>query len=354
MTKLAACALVLGLATAPGIANAQPGPEAVDEETGPVAYANVAALSIGEDGAGGSVITETQRSPLVPGTSRLAQSRSQLPGSDGEREAAGPHYLLNLGTFEQGDSPFPGDVTSREHDVTATLADTGVPSAATEANIALRDLDSGATVFAMEGMRTSASCEGTGALSTEATAAKLWLLGEDGAGLREARLPSGDEQAEYTGLPFGAPTEIEGADEQTSDVVISRITSLDGLQRQEEWRGGDADAATGWQVRIVTHVKDAEGADLDDVTTTFVLGGVSCSLPAGFTQTTRESDRPAEVVPVKIPAGPSDGAGTAGQGGSWDPWGIGLLGGGLALGAVAVAFAMRRTPAPGSARGEDG
>ncbi|ASR35194.1 hypothetical protein BAY61_09570 [Prauserella marina] len=347
VTKLAACALVLGLATAPGIANAQTAPEAVDEATGPVAYANVAALSIGEDGTGGSVITETQRSPLLPGTSRLAQSRAQLPGSDGEREAAGPHYLLDLGDFEQGDSPFPG----REHDVTASLADTGVPSAATEADIALRDLDSGTTVLAMEEMRTSASCAGTDELSTEATAAKLWLLDEDGAELREARLPSGDQQAEYTGLPFGAPTEIDGAAEQTSDVVISRITSLEGLQRQQEWRGGDVDAAAGWQVRIVTHAKDAEGADLDDVTTTFVLGGVSCSLPAGFTQTTRESERPAEVVPVKIPAGPSD---AGGQADSWNAWGVGLLGGGLALGAVAVAVALRRTPAPGSVRGEDG
>ncbi|PXY21891.1 hypothetical protein [Prauserella flavalba] len=334
VTKLAVGgAVVAAFAVAPVVAQAQD--RAVDEDTGPVAFANVAAVRIGEDG--GSVISETQRSPLLPGTSRLAQSRSALPGSDGEREAVGPHYLLRFGTVTGGESPFPGGVTGGDHEVTATLEDTTVPTATAEADYALRDLASDTTVVAFERARSTVECAAPDALTAETTTGRLWVLGEERAA------PAGDEPLRIENLPFGPPTEVEGADpaQTVSDVTISRVTSFDQLVRQDQWRSGPVTTAAGWQLEIVTHVRDAEGADLRDVTTRFVLGGVSCSLPDGFTPVTSDpgEDRADPVVPVKIPAGAQADTGAG------EPFGWALVGGGVVLGVAALLLARSRRQA---------
>ncbi|MEU6643383.1 hypothetical protein ABZ863_12625 [Saccharomonospora sp. NPDC046836] len=343
MSTLATGAAALVLAGLPGLAQAQ---EAVDERTGPVAYANAAALAIGDDG--GSVISETQRSPLVPGTSTLAQNRFALPGSDGERDAVGPNYLLTLGTFADGESPFPDGVASRSHRVTATLTDTTVPTATAEANFALRDVAADATVVAFEGARSHVECAGADSVTSSTTAERLWVRDEDGE-LEPVDLPEGDEPLTLSNRRFGPPMEVPDAAPETtvSDVAISRVTAFEQLLRQEQWRDGDVTAAAGWQVEIVSHVRDAEGADLRDVTTRLVLGGVSCSLPDGFTPATADrADLADETtppqVPVKIPAGATaqDTANGA------LPWGLGLLGGGLVLGTVALLLVRRRTAAP--------
>ncbi|MBK1786572.1 hypothetical protein [Prauserella cavernicola] len=346
VTTLVVCGAVL-VAAAPGVALGQEPPDAVDENSGPVAFANVASMRIdgdGQSGAGGSVITETQRSPLLPGTSTLAQTRSALPATDGEREAAGPNYLLGFGA----DSEVPEGVSPREHAVTATLRDTTVPTATAEATFALNDLSSDTPVVAVEGARSTVECATPDAPRAETTAERLLLLDENGE-LSPVEPPSGDEPVTRTGLRFGAPIEVEGADpgKTVSDVVLSKVSSFDQLVRQDQWRDGDVTTAAGWQVEIVSHVKDAEGADLREVTTRFVLGGVSCSLPAGFEAVTpgggeQEPARP--QVPVKIPAGVQ-----AAPSSSAEPLGWALVGGGVVLGAAALLLVTRRRQAGSAA-----
>lgn len=351
LPKLAAGVAVFALLAVPATASAQENQAPVDERNGPVAYANIAALAIGQDRRGGSVISETQRSPLLPGTSTLAQRRSLLPGTPGERAAAGPHYLLNLGTFAAGESPFPAGVPSTRHAVTATLRGDTVPTARARANYALRDLQGESTVLAFQGAESSVTCAGPDKLTSETTAGKLWLLDTDGE-LRPATLPAAGARLTRLNLPFGAPVEVQGADPErtVSDVVVSRITAYDELLRQDGWRDGDHTTAAGWRVEVVTHVKDAEGADIRDVLTTFVLGGVSCSVPRGFAPVAQgegRADTPATPdVPVKIPAG----AHAVAEPGPEPAWGLGLLGGGLLLAGAAV-VAARRGPAVGARKG---
>ncbi|PXY27652.1 hypothetical protein [Prauserella muralis] len=349
LPKLATCAAVLALLAVPTTASAQESRAPVDERDGPVAYANIAALAIGPDHRGGSVISETQRSPLLPGTSTLAQSRALLPGTPGERDAAGPHYRLNLGTFAAGRSPFPAGVPSTPHAVTATLRDDTVPTATAKANYALRDLASDATVLAFQGAESTVTCAGPDRLTGETTADRLWLL-DAGGELRPADLPAAGTRLTRLNLPFGPPGDVPDADPDrtVSDVVVSRITAYDQLLRQDRWRDGDHTTAAGWRVEIVTHVKDADGNDIRDVLTTLVLGGVSCSVPQGFTPVAQDRGR-ADVpttttppVPVRIPAGAHPSA----EPGPASAWGAGLLGGGLLLGAAAVLVAVvaRRRP----------
>ncbi|SFB28334.1 hypothetical protein SAMN05216266_107231 [Amycolatopsis marina] len=361
--RMVGCAAVLALAAVPGVAAAQD-VRTVDAETGPVAFANAVAVKVGEDGqGGGTVITETQRSPVSPGGSKLSQDRSTVPASDGEKNAIGPHYAINLGRFEPGASPFPAGVTSREHNIVATLRDTTVPAAVAESNYALRDLraetaedstiteDSttaettepsggaesapgssvASTVLAFEGARSAVECAAADDVTAETTADALWVLGEDGE-LAPAELPRGDAELRLENLPLGAPLNLQDADDEhsTSDVVVRRVTEFDQLLRQEKWRGGDVTAAAGWHVEIISQLRDAEGEDLGKVVRTrMVFGGVSCSLPHGFAALPpRSQQRPA--VPIKIPAGVS--VQESGQ----EPLGYALVGAGLVLGAAAL------------------
>lgn len=344
-TRMAGCAAVLALAAVPGVAAAQD-IRTVDEETGPVAFANAVSVQVGKDGqGGGTVITETQRSPVSPGSSKLSQDRSGVPASDGEKDAIGPHYTINLGRFEPGESPFPAGVTSREHDVVATLENTTVPSAVAESNYALRDLrlDGSATVLAFEGARSAVRCAAPGAVTAETTAARLWVLGEDGK-LAPTEPPRGDAELRLEDLPLDAPLSLAKADAEatTSDVVIRRVTEFDQLLRQEKWRDGDVTAAAGWHVEIISQLSDAEGEKLDEVVhTRMVFGGVSCSVPEGFAALAPQSQKQRPSVPIKIPAGVS--VTESGH----DGLGYGLVGGGLVLGVAAVLVfrpARRRTP----------
>ncbi|WP_199435110.1 hypothetical protein [Qaidamihabitans albus] len=387
MTKLAAGAATLALAALPGAATAQQ--QAVDEETGPVAYANAAALKVGEKG--GSVISETQRSPLSPGTSRLAQSRTTVPGTDDERAAAGPYYEIGLG----------------KHHVAATLKDTNVPTAVARADYALRDLarKNDPTVLEFQGAKSEVTCPAPGSLTGTTSAEKLWV--RHGGKLVSVKLPSGNEPLTLRDLPLGPPRDVPDAaagERVTSDVTISRISSYDDLLRQEQWRSGDVTVAAGWQVEIVTHVPKAvkptkvtdapespeaksddtaapetsgttetsettgageesgtastgrtdpateqtkhtehteDTGDVEDVVTRIVLGGVSCSLPQDFVAAAGGDGRSGPAVPVKIPAG--DGPGQAAT-----PWGAGLLGAGVLFGGAAVLVARRRRPGPGA------
>lgn len=406
VTKPAVCAVAaVAFAAVPGTAY---GTEGVDERTGPVGYANAAALAVVDDGSGaggGSVISETQRSPLLPGTSRLSPNRSRLPQSDAERDAAGPNYLLRIGG----------------HDITATLRDTHVPAAAAEADFVLTDRGSDKTVLELRAARSEVECLSPDRVRERATADRLSLLTRDGQ-LRAVDLPKGDGVVKREDLPFGPPIEVESDGATvTSDVTIRRVTSFDQLLRQDQWRDGDVTAVAGWLVEIVTHVQQAEesqesqkpqesqesqeaqeseqlgqspesgepaveqatptdssdtadstdttdtGAGSDTETSTnppsvatstarsggqaharqirtkLVLGGVSCSLPTDFTarDTAGASTRPS--VPLTIPAGVRQPAQqSAAPAADNTPLGVGLLGGGVALGALALALARLR------------
>ncbi|PRX47090.1 hypothetical protein B0I33_106189 [Prauserella shujinwangii] len=398
-TKLAAGTAALALAAVPGAAAAQDSAvDAVDEATGPVAYANAAALSVGENGSGGSVISETQRSPLRPGESRLAQDRVTVPGTRSERSATGGNYEVHLGNHARtGSNPFPDGVPSRTHRIVAELAADHVPRASAEANYALWDTRSGRTVLVLEGARTSAECPAPGELTGTATADRLRV--RQGGGLQEVALPTGDEPVRREIPELSFP---RGDHSGTATVTISRIESFDELLRQQQWRSGDVTVAAGWKIEVVTQpvagdTGPAERTDTTDttegtgdagdagdagntegaatgtsqnrtattestettgssepadatgpapkavtpaaepVTTTIVLGGVSCSLPSDFVPVdSGGGSGPAPTVPVKIPAGaaPAQDDSVA--------WGLGLLGGGVLLGAAAVTVALRR------------
>ncbi|SFQ01042.1 hypothetical protein SAMN05421810_104183 [Amycolatopsis arida] len=380
-TKLAAGAAALALAAAPGWftgAAAQtgggPADVAVDERTGPVAFANVVAAEIGEDGQGGGfLVTKTQRSPLRPGSSTLSRERVMVPqksekppapGEPDERATMGD-YLVRFGPDAGATSPFPAEVPSREHDVVATLRPDTVPTATAEANYALQvrpatEGDGGgddteklpgvaATVFAIQEARSAVECAAVDRVESETSAATLWVRQRDGE-LTPVDPPAVGEELTLTDLPIGAPLTLHGADpaKTTSDVVVRRVTAFDQLLRQEEWRDGDVTGVGGWAVRITSHLRDSEGEVLVDkegeptqVVTRLVLGGVSCSLPAGFTPVL---DRP--TVPVKIPAGWMAEAQVIGgpvgdrtieAEAPFDPAaGVGLVAGGALLGAGAV------------------
>lgn len=363
MTKAASCAAVLVLAAVPGIAAGQQ-MRTVDEASGPVSFANAVAVQLGEDGPGsGRVITETQRSPVTPGSSKLSQDRSMVPASDGEQTAIGPHYVLNLGRFEPGVSPFPEGVGSREHNVVATLRDTTVPTAVAESNYALLDrrlADSpevAGTVLAFVGARSAVECASPDAATAETTAGELWVLGEDGV-LAPVPLPQGDAEVRLANLPFGAPVTPNGADpDAASDVVIRRVSQFDQLLRQDQWRGGDVTVAAGWLVEIISEVPNSTGADTEDTEsadggdedpevstqrTRVVFGGVSCSIPRVFAPLASPAGQQRPSVPIKIPAGVS--AQEAGV----EPLGYTLLGGGVTLAALALLVLHRsRRRAPG-------
>jgi hypothetical protein len=364
--KAASCAAVLVLMAVPGTAAGQQ-TRTVDEAIGPVSFANAVAVQLGDGGPGsGRVITETQRSPVTPGSSKLSQDRSLVPASDGEQDAIGPHYVLDLGRFEPEASPFPQGVDSREHNVVATLRDTTVPTAVAESNYALRDRrlegssEVAGTVLAFVGARSSVECASPDVATAETTASALWVLGEDGA-LAPVLLPRGGAELRLPNLPFGAPLTPNGANpDATSDVVIRRVTEFDQLLRQEKWRDGEVTAAAGWLVEIISEVpnstsahaedaEDAEGVDaqgedteMSTQRTRVVFGGVSCSVPRGFTALASPAGQQRSSVPVRIPAGVSV------QETGLEPLGYTLLGGGVTLAALALLVLLRaRRAVPG-------
>ncbi|OQO89615.1 hypothetical protein B1813_22115 [Saccharomonospora piscinae] len=347
---------------APAVAD----PAAVDPDTGPVAYANAASLAVTDDGygaRGGSVISETQRSPVTPGSSRLGPARSAVPGSDGERAAVGPHYRLAI----------------EGHDVTATLRERRVPAAEARADFVLTDRAAEAepVVLSFESSVTAVECSSAEDVTAEATAARLSMLDADGD-LTPVEPPRAGDEVRRRDLPFGPPGEIADDERATSDITVRRVDDYEQLLRQDQWRDGDVTAASGWLVEIDTHVwradgdgsglldlpglghagdtenaEDAESAPVRTIETTLVLGGVSCSVPSGFVRHGgggAEPGAPAPSVPVTIPAGAGapvearsagtdTGTGPSGASGAW--WGAALLGAGALFGGAALVLARR-------------
>ncbi|WP_410569399.1 hypothetical protein [Amycolatopsis sp. cmx-4-61] len=357
MTRFVTKAAVLAAAVFPlvgvGVAGAQT--QAVDEQTGPVSFANIASVRIGADGQrGGALITETQRSPLLPGQSKLSADRVSVPKDDGERATFGGHYRIDLGRYSASQNPYPPGVPSRDHDVFAALQATTVPTAAAETNYALLDSWQGGTkpsdntVLVLEGAKTSVECAGPAKLASATTVARLWVR-QAGGGLGIVPVPGGTAGLQLKNLRLGPPGDIANADRATtvSDVALTRVTAFDQLIRQDGWRAGDFTAVAGWRVEITTHVKDAQGAALPDVKTNIVLGGVSCSIPKGFAA---KAAAPAggptatqAAVPTQVPAGYLGAAAPAtGRDGSRVPLGIGLLFGGVFFAAVALLLGRRR------------
>ncbi|UJW32192.1 hypothetical protein L3Q67_44865 [Saccharothrix sp. AJ9571] len=340
VTKLAAGTTALAFAVVPGVASAQ-----VDEETGPVAYANAAAAKVGEGENAGTVVTETQKSPLKAGQSKLGPERNLLPKDDGEKKAIGANYLIHLGKYNPDASPYPADVDSRDHNVVATLKDTNVPTATAETNYALQDVTVGGetdldnTFLVLDGAKSTVECAAAGDLTGSTTVKTIWV--RDDTGELVKKTPDADGKVEVKGVPVGASTDKKGEDaaKTVSDLTVRPITEFDSLLRQEQWRSGELNAAAGWLVEIVTHVNDKDGKAVEDVKSRYVFGGVSCSIPKNFTPADPESSTP--QVPTKIPAGvtaPADSDGVS-------PLGLSLLGGGVLLGAGAV-LTLRRRPAP--------
>ncbi|OZM74320.1 hypothetical protein CFN78_04050 [Amycolatopsis antarctica] len=363
VTKLAVTTAAFALAAAPVSSVAWAQDSSVDEASGPVAYANAAGSRVSQDGVpgDGTVITETQRSPLRPGVSTLAQTRSVIPKDEGEAKSVGPNYVLSFGEFGE-QSPFPGDVPSRAHRVTASLGQNTVPSAEAEATYALQDNGRGGgaamdnTVLVLENARSTVECAGAEAATAATTADRVLVrqqAGEDRQGtLAPVQLPADGAPLELTGLPFGAPLTVDGADPAvpaTSDLRISRLTSFDDLIRQDQWRGGELTRAAAWQVDVVSHVtlaaEDGVEPEVRDIRTKLVLGGVSCSTAAGFVPLAGGgAQKPS--VPVKIPAGPAAGAqgpddGKGAHAESATLLGIVLIAGGATAGGAAV-FLLRR------------
>lgn len=335
-------------------------PQPVDAETGPVAFANVASLSVTDDGygrPGGSVISETQRSPLTPGTSRLGESRTALPNSEGERAAMGPNYRLDI----------------EHHDVGAGLAPSGVPEATARADFTLIDLANEVTVLTMHRAATSALCTSAVTQETDASAVRLSLVNGDGE-LQPVALPKDGGEVVVEDLPFGASVELGEGEEATSDVRIRQVGRFDELLRQDQWRDGEVTAASGWLIEIDTHVRsggnerlapplpgEATPQESDSppegqrqvprtIETTLVLGGVSCSVPRDFAPGGgghAEPAAPAPSVPVTIPAGvgaPVSHTASAEEAAGPRPatvWGVALLAGGAVLGGAALVLARR-------------
>jgi hypothetical protein len=354
VSKLVAATVVTAV-TVLVAAPAGASPSAVDPDRGPVAFANVASLAVTDNGhgtPGGSVISETQRSPLTPGTSRLGKSRSALPGSEGERAAVGPNYLLEID----------------HHDVSATLHSRGEPSATARADYVLTDLAAGTPVLSFTSSVTHVACEGVDDVKTEASADRLAVVDATGE-LTPVALPAPGDEVRRAGLPFGASVELGDDEEATSDITVRRVADFADLLRQDPWRDGDVTAVSGWVVEIDTHVRSVEARDhLDDqldlpeptagagesgsrtIRTTLVLGGVSCSIPHDFVAGGGGGAEPrSPSVPATIPAGvgaPGDvsegetegavvRAAVPQDGGHASTWGVGLLAGGAVLGAAA-------------------
>ncbi|MFI9454362.1 hypothetical protein [Amycolatopsis sp. NPDC052450] len=348
VTKLAAATAAFVLASAPGLASAQT-TQAVDEKSGPVSFANVASVRIGNPG---SLITETQRSPLSPGQSKLSPDRTVVPRDDGERTTFGKKWDINLGRYG-AQSPYPPGIASRDHNVIAALQQTTVPTAVAESNYALIDNGRGGatpaenTVLVLEGAKSSVDCSSPSKATSATSVSKIWVRDDTGK-----LQPSGASGVDIKGLKLGPPSLVKdeniGKDETTSDLTVSRVTAFDQLIRQDGWRSGDVTKAAGWKLDIVTHVRDDAGKDLREARTTIVLGGVSCAIPrnfvakpAGGTGPGAAPEQPA--VPGTVPAGgippqTADSTRTV--------VGLGLLGGGIVIGAAAMLFLRRRKPVP--------
>ncbi|MEV4058068.1 hypothetical protein AB0J55_43260 [Amycolatopsis sp. NPDC049688] len=336
-----------------GVAGAQS--QAVDETAGPVSFANIASVRIGTEGQrGGALITETQRSPLLPGQSKLGADRVSVPKDDGERATFGGHYQIDLGRYSASQNPYPPGVPSRDHNVFAALQATTVPNAVAETNYALRDTWQGGarpvdnTVLVLEGAKTSVDCTAPAKLSSASSVTRLWVR-QAGGGLGIVPMPGGDAGLQLSNLRLGPPGDIANADRSTtvSDLKLTRVATFDQLIRQDGWRGGDFTAVAGWRAEITTHVKDAQGAALQDVKTTIVLGGVSCSVPKGFVAKAAVPAGGATAtqapVPTQVPAGYLGAAAPATDSdGSRVPLGLGLLFGGVFFAAVALLLGRRR------------
>ncbi len=366
LTATTALIVLAAGATAPAAARSR----TVDPETGPVAFANVASMAIADDGygrPGGSVVSETQRSPLTPGVSRLGESRSALPASEGERAAVGPNYRLDI----------------EHHDVVAGLGESGVPEAGARADFALTDLATDVTVLEFERARTSAECVSAAEPESDASASRLSVTGADGV-LRPVSLPEPGGEVRRQNLPVGAPVEIGEDEVATSDLRIRPVTEFGQLLRQRQWRDGEVTAVSGWLVEIDTHVRPAESdagerfdlpvpAEITEgapeaptagdgdgeqqpvrtIETTFVLGGVSCSVPRDFASGGGGQAEPgAPSVPVTIPAGVGAPGGSLARAevraeGPDDAqpattvWGTALLAGGGVLALAALLLARK-------------
>jgi hypothetical protein len=352
VTKAAVGAAVLFPLVGVGVAGAQS--QAVDEKTGPVSFANIASVRIGGEGQqGGALITETQRSPLLPGQSKLGTDRVSVPKDDGERATFGGHYRIDLGRYSASQNPYPPGVASRDHNVVAALQATTVPTAVAETNYALRDTWQGGTkpaddtALVLEGAKTAVDCTGPAKLTGTTSVARLWV--RQGGSLGIVPMPGGTAGLQLQNLKLGPPGDIADASKDTtvSDLKLTRVATFDQLIRQDGWRGGDFTAVAGWRLEITTHVKNAQGAALQDVRTNIVLGGVSCSVPKGFVA---KAGGPAggtnasqAAVPTQVPAGYLGAAAPAtGGDGSRVPLGIGLLFGGVFFAAVALLLGRRR------------
>ncbi|WP_246458710.1 hypothetical protein [Amycolatopsis jiangsuensis] len=348
---------VLALAAAGAEAQTAPGTQAVDEKSGPVSFANIASVRLGGDPQhGGALITETQRSPLTPGQSRLGSDRLAVPKNDSERTTFGGNYEIDLGKYARAsESPYPAGIASRDHEVVATLEATNVPTASAATNYALRDNARGGakpvdnTMLVLEGARSAVDCAAPGKVTGSSSVTRVWVRGEDGR-LRQVAMPGDGSALRVTNLQMGAPGKVPEADHGTtrSDVEISRVTAFDQLVKQDGWRSGDLTAQGGWRLQITTHVRAADNTELQDVQTGIVLGGVSCSIPkdfkpnaAGGTGTGATTQQPS--VPTEVPAGYLGTAAAAPADDLRVPLGAGLLGGGVVFGALAIVLGRRRS-----------
>ncbi|WP_051791598.1 hypothetical protein [Amycolatopsis jejuensis] len=352
VTKAAVAALVALPVLAPAAA-AQTS-QAVDEKTGPVSFANVASVRLGGDPQhGGALITETQRSPLSPGQSQLGTDRVAVPKNDSERATFGGNYEIDLGKYDNARvSPYPQGIASRDHQVIAALQPNDVPTAVAETNYALRDNARGEdqpvenTMLVLEGARSAVACEGPGKITGTSSVARVWVRGEDDQ-LRQVAMPASGSLS-VTNLKMGAPGAVPQADHGTTrtDLVLSRVTGFDQLIKQDGWRSGDVTTQAGWRVQLTTHARDAKNTQLQDVQTTIVLGGVSCSIPKSFVPVAGNGTGSGGTVqqpsvPTEVPAGYL-GAAAAPADDLRVPLGLGLLGGGLVFGALAIVLGRRR------------
>ncbi|MGW4489445.1 hypothetical protein ACWEOE_37125 [Amycolatopsis sp. NPDC004368] len=359
MTRFVTKAAILAVAALPALApvaaaQTTPTVKAVDEKSGPVSFANVASVRLGSDPQhGGSLITETQRSPLTPGQSKLSTDRVAVPKNDGERSTFGGNWEIDLGKFaDASKSPYPTGIASRDHNVVAALQATNVPTAVAETNYALRDTARAKnrpvddTMLVLESARSAADCSAPNKVTGTTTLTRLWVRGEDDT-LKQVTMPAGAASLSVKNLRMGAPRIIDGSDptKSLSDVVVSRVSSFNQLIKQDGWRSGEATAQAGWNIDVTTHLRNADDVALPDVHTTLVLGGVSCSIPRNFVPVSGGSGNGATAtqppVPTEVPAGYL-GTAAAPQSDYRLPLGLGLLVAGLAFGGLAIGLGRRR------------
>lgn len=351
LMRLGAGATAVALAGMPGAANADDGPT-VDPDNGPVSYAIPAAFNLPDGTQGGdptSGVKHMVRSPESPGqVTPPDEAPSKYPYVESLAVSDDPDAANQFIQINDDNRPEGADKDDT-YLVGAALQDTTVPVSVINADIGVTSDNTAKTgrpdepLVYLDNMTSQAACAAPDDVAADTTAENLWMRQPDGS-LDSVDLPT-DEAKTIEEVPLGMPgVSPEGADsdELYGDVTLTRVTDADQLIKPDDFRLGDHNAATGWRVDI-DHYWLHDGEKEDQITSSMLLGAVSCSLPDDFEALSDkdddngdkdhtgssgdgDGDKKDDEVPTRIPSG----------GGPVDSGDHGIAVGAGAAGAVAL------------------